>query len=430
MTDNKFNRIDHFRQIKKEIRGNSDFLIVGIDIAKDKHYAFFGDANGHTILKKLPFENNQNGFEKLITHTEEKKAKIPFEKVVFGLEPTADYHKSLGEFLIKKGYPLVFVGAAATVKNRELLDGRWDKNDMKDAANIADLISQGKCQYYDHASEQIRNLRSLLSLKRKIKKVEHSTSMRIRNHLVAQFFPELDSYFGSYSEGCLSIIKHCFDPSDIAQMPFDSFVSLVTSRQPTRLQWGKLKSIWEMAPSSIGCSMTTGVDFESSMLVDSLRKTRIDIVAVEREIKRICLTLPEYEYILSIPGFGDTISAITLAAIGDHTRFDNTRQLLKMAGLDLSSNRSGKFSDTQPAKISKKGKSELRYGLYQAAMVASTRNLDFMAYFTNLIKDRSKEKGIKTRMRVKLSAKLLIIAWTLMKKKTVFNPVFIKSKQV
>ncbi len=250
--------------------------------------------------------------------------------------------------------------------------------------------------------------------------------MRIRNHLVSQFFPELDSYFSSFSEGCLSIIKHCFDPCGITKMPFEEFVFLVTSRRPTHLQREKLKSIWEVAPLSIGCSMTTGIDFEASMLVDNVRKIKADIAAIDREIKKICLSIPEYEYILSIPGFGDTISAVTLAAIGDHTRFENTRQLLKMAGLDLSSSRSGKSSDNKTPRISKKGKSALRYGLYQAAMVASTRNLDFMAYFTNLIKERSKEKGIKTRMRVKLSAKLLIIAWTLMKKKRIFDPAFLR----
>lgn len=429
MSDFKCNGIDHFRQIKREIRGNSDYLIVGIDIAKDKHYAFFGDANGHTLLRKLPFENNQQGFQKLITHTEEKKAKYSFEKVVFGLEPTATYHKTLGEYLIRLGYSLVMVGAGAVVKNRELLDGRWDKNDMKDAANVADLISQGKCLYYDYAPEKIRNLRSLLSLKRKLKKGEHSSRMRIRNHLVSQFFPELDAYFTSYFEGCLSIIKHCFDPSGIAQLPFDGFVSLVTSKQPTRLQWNKLKAIWELAPHSIGCRMIHGIEFEASMLVDKLRKTKAEIGAIDREIKQICLSLPEYEYLLSIPGFGDTISAVTLAAIGDHTRFDNTRQLLKMAGLDLSASRSGKSSDNQTPRISKKGKSDLRYSLYQAAMVASTRNIDFMAYFTNLIKDRSKEKGIKTRMRVKLAAKMLVIAWTLMKKQSCFDPSYLGLKQ-
>ena len=171
MTDFEFNKIDHFRQIKKEIRGNRDYLIVGVDIAKEKHHAFFGDANGRTVLKKLVFENNQQGFEKLITHTEEKKAKLCLEKVVFGLEPTANYHKSLGEYLVRRGYSLVLVSANATVMNRQLLDGRWDKNDIKDSANVADLIAQGKCLYYDHATNSIRELRSLLSLKRKLKRV-------------------------------------------------------------------------------------------------------------------------------------------------------------------------------------------------------------------------------------------------------------------
>jgi len=35
---------------------------------------------------------------------------------------------------------------------------------------------------------------------------------------------------------------------------------------------------------------------------------------------------------------------------------------------------------------------------------------------------REKEKGIKIKMRVKLAAKMLIIAWTLMKKKESFDP--------
>ena len=34
-------RLEQYRQIKKEIRGSSEYLITGIDIAKCKHYAFF-----------------------------------------------------------------------------------------------------------------------------------------------------------------------------------------------------------------------------------------------------------------------------------------------------------------------------------------------------------------------------------------------------
>jgi len=96
--------------------------------------------------------------------------------------------------------------------------------------------------------------------------------------------------------------------------------------------------------------------------------------------------------------------------------------VLKTAGLDLTANRSGNRCDGVVPVISKNGKSDLRYALYQAALIASIRNRDFVVWFTNKLRGRQRERGIKTRMRVKLSAKLLIIAWTLMKKKEPFNP--------
>ena len=43
-------------------------------------------------------------------------------------------------------------------------------------------------------------------------------------------------------------------------------------------------------------------------------------------------------------------------------------------------------------------------------------------YFTNKLRGREREKGIKTKMKVKLAAKLLVIAWSLMKKGESFNP--------
>lgn len=95
---------------------------------------------------------------------------------------------------------------------------------------------------------------------------------------------------------------------------------------------------------------------------------------------------------------------------------------MNTAGFDLSADRSGRRSNSAIPVISKKGKAELRYALYQAALIASTKNIHFMEYYTNKLRGREKEKGIKTKMRVKLAAKLLIIAWTLMKKEEAFNP--------
>ncbi|MCX5798123.1 MAG: IS110 family transposase [Proteobacteria bacterium] len=141
----------------------------------------------------------------------------------------------------------------------------------------------------------------------------------------------------------------------------------------------------------------------------------------DSKISGVCKRFPEYTYLLTIPGFGPDISAKVLGAIGNPHRFENERQVLKMAGLDLSADRSGKKSGAVPV-ISKRGKADLRHGLYLAALYASTKNLRFIAYFTNRIKGRERETGIAGKMRIKLAAKLLVIAWTLMKKKEMFNP--------
>lgn len=419
MVHNDDSRLKEFRQLRNEIRGSTHHLVVGIDIAKDRHNAFFGTATGKTLLKGLAFNNTREGFEKLLFHADTLKAREGLTKLVFGLEPTADYHKPLGEYLISLGHMVVLVAGTAVGKNRELLDGRWDKNDTKDAANVADLITQGKCLFYEFPSLDMRELRSLLSLKRRLRKSEQGYKVRIRNHLIAQYFPEMDSYF-NYGEGP-AIVKWCLDPAELAALPFEEFVRMVLSRNGGEKQRKRVWEIHTKAGSSIGCATHPSVAFEGRTLLDGLQQLHARILETDGKITAVCKRFPEYPCLVSIPGFGPDVSAKVIGAIGNPYRFENHRQVLKTAGLDLSADRSGKRTEVTPV-ISKKGKADLRYGLYQAALIASTRNTYFMTYFRNTLKGREREKGIKIKMRVKLAAKMLVIAWTLMKKKEVFDP--------
>ncbi len=102
--------------------------------------------------------------------------------------------------------------------------------------------------------------------------------------------------------------------------------------------------------------------------------------------------------------------------------YSSQKQVLRLAGLDLSAERSGKKSDSVKPVISKQGKAALRYALVQAAMVSSASNPDIRSYFSKLIKGRELERGINLKMKVKLAAKLLIVAWTLMKRRENFKP--------
>jgi transposase len=420
-------RLKQFRQFRKEIRGSKEYLLVGIDVAKDKHYAFFGTATGKTLFRRLVFENNIEGFRKLLAQAGALKIQNGLKRVVFGMEPTGNYHKPLGEHLIRCGHGVVLVSGVAAHENRKTLDGRWDTNDTRDAANVADLMSQGKCLFYEFPVGALEDLRNLLSLKRRLKKQEHGYRVRIRNHLLAKYFPELDRYYEQSESTALGIVRWCLDPSEIAGLEYKRFFQMVSSNRGRCSQEKRLQAIWKMAVESVGCEAGPTVELEAQVMVEGLKQIRESLRQIEEKIHAICSQFSEYEFLLSIPGFGRDVSSKVLGAIGDPFRFQNGRQVLKMAGLDLSAERSGKSSESAVPVISKRGKADLRYALYQAALIASVRNPDFIVYYTDKLRGREREPGIKIKMRVKLAAKLLIIAWTLMKKKEPFDPSYVRA---
>src|SRR4030065_1984489 len=223
------NRLEEFRQLRQEIRHAEEDLIVGIDIAKDRHHAFFGTATGKTLLRRLVFSNDYEGFRKLLDQAEALRVRHGLKKVVYGMEPTANYHKPLGEYLITQGRTVVLVSGVTVKRNREPLDGRWGRHDTKESANVADLISQGKCLHYEHPSAELRGLRGLLSLKRRLKKQEHGYKVRIRNQLIAQYFPEMDRAYERLGAEGLSIVRWCLPTSEITQLDVEPFIERVTS---------------------------------------------------------------------------------------------------------------------------------------------------------------------------------------------------------
>ena len=115
-----------------------------------------------------------------------------------------------------------------------------------------------------------------------------------------------------------------------------------------------------------------------------------------------------------------------MAAIGNPHRFENIQQLKRLAGFDLNASRSGKRSSIAVPVISKKGRGDLRYALYQAALVASSLTKQFRTYCHNNLKGRERKKGIRTKMRVKLASKFLVIAWTLLKNIELFSRSYLK----
>ena len=53
MDQTERNRVERFRQFRREIRGSQDYLLVGIDIAKEKHHAFFWNGDRKDAFKAI-----------------------------------------------------------------------------------------------------------------------------------------------------------------------------------------------------------------------------------------------------------------------------------------------------------------------------------------------------------------------------------------
>ena len=103
MSNQEIIRRNQYCQIVKEITGSDQYLIVGIDVGKDKHHAFMGSATGKSLFRKLIFENNLDGFSRLLKTADAIKSQNGFSKFVYGLVPTGNYHKPLARHLINHG---------------------------------------------------------------------------------------------------------------------------------------------------------------------------------------------------------------------------------------------------------------------------------------------------------------------------------------
>jgi len=418
-------RLLDFRDLMEEVRGSEKHLIVGIDVAKEKHHAYFGTPTGKSFRRRFVFSNDRDGFDSLRALAGDIAMQHGLSPIVFGLEPTGIYHKPLLAHLIQEGERAVLVSNVAVRRNRELLDGRWDKNDVSDSANVADLVGQARCLFPDDPTPDLRELRGFVRARTRLKKRELTLRMRIRNHLIAQYFPELESAYGKASGAndsvVLRIVEQCFDPAQIAQMPFDAFWRQVSVPRWNKHHQARVRQVWQTAAQSIGCPLDDAARWEAPRLVHLLKTVRDDLQELEQRMGQVAKRTPGYASVISIPGMGPVLSALLLAAVGDPYRFEHPRQVLRLAGLDLCARRSGKSSSRAVPRISKQGKAPLRYALVHAAMIGAHTNPAVRRYFSQRLSGREKERGIRRKMYVKLAAKLLVVAWTLMRRGDTFS---------
>ncbi|MBE5914416.1 MAG: IS110 family transposase, partial [Pseudobutyrivibrio ruminis] len=94
-------------------------IIVGIDVAKDKHDCFITNTDGEVLFKSFSFTNKLDGFDELYQKIE--SVMEDSSKVKVGLEATGHYSYNLLGYLLDKGLPTYVINPLHTNLYRKSL---------------------------------------------------------------------------------------------------------------------------------------------------------------------------------------------------------------------------------------------------------------------------------------------------------------------
>ncbi|WP_121662104.1 IS110 family transposase [Metabacillus litoralis] len=394
-------------------------LIVGIDIAKDKHVARAQDDRGIEFGKRLIFENRMHGFQKLVNWAEALRKENAKDHVILGVEPTGHYWFSLAYFLVAKGYDFVVVNPMHVKKSKELDDNSPTKNDTKDARVIAQLIKDGRYSVPNLLDGVYAELREGVKLRDQLTKQLMTTEGRIQNH-IQRYFPEFFDVFGDWEGKAAFCTLRLFPfPSQIKELSPEEVLMKWKPYVQRGVGIKRATKLVEAARKSIGIQI--GIQFakrELDYLLDQYKLYKQQVEQLDTELEALVETLPGAKQMMEISGLGSTTIALFFSEVGDITKYSHPQQLVNLAGLSLREHSSGKFKGQ--TRITKRGRSRLRRALYLAIRPLVAHNPTFKAlhqYYTT----RSEKPLKKQQSLIALCCKLLRVLFVIGQKQCEFD---------
>ncbi|MDQ1000461.1 transposase [Neobacillus niacini] len=373
-------------------------LIVGVDIAQQLHVARAVNFRGIVVGDPITFENNEEGFLKLLNWIHDLKRLKSLDAAIVGMEPTGHYWINLSKWLYNQNIEVVTVNPHLVKRNKENRDNTQSKSDKKDALVIADMVKNGYYSFIRPSSESFEKLRVLMSNRDVIVK-RLVMSINQINRWVDVVFPELRQVFKDVScKGAIATLRLFPTPEEISSMePLDvmrGWKSLM-KRQPGSK---KAQLLINLAKSSIGTGQALDAyKFHLEQLLEEYDLAVKQLERVEQQVKEVLNKIPFAKKLLLIKGISEISLAGILGESGDLSGFSHGNSLLRHAGLHLAEASSGKWKGQ--IVISKRGRSRLRRFLYLATMSLVMNNPEFKAVHSHNVKVK-KIKKMKSIMKL------------------------------
>ena len=346
---------------------------VGIDIAKNTHFASCVSSDGEIIFEPFSFSNDNNGFQKLIS----KLDSLTKDKILIGLESTAHYGENIISYLFNLNFNIGLINPIQTANLRRS-NIRKTKNDKIDTYVIIKALTLGN--YSLITSRDINNLKlkGLCRSRRNLVTMRSKAKIQLVSY-VDQIFPELQKFFKGnlHLNVSYQLLKNFSSPNEIKDIHLTKLTNILHDNSRGRYSKNDAINLKNLAKSSVGIDNPT--------LSLQIKHAILQIELYDQQIKEVESLYHEIlddmnTPILSIPGMSYNQAAVIIGYIGDINRFEHSCQLLAYAGLDPSVIQSGNFQ-ARSTKMSKRGSSILRYALVYSAHNVVKNNKTFKEYY-------------------------------------------------
>ena len=348
-------------------------IYVGIDIAKQTHYAAIMNSDGEILSEPFAFSNDYSGFDKLLQQLNNYSK----DQLYIGMESTAHYAENLTCFLFTRGFQVCIINPIQTSSLRKS-NIRKTKTDSVDTYLIIKALSLNHFRLYTERDYDSLQLKNLCRFRQKLMKARTKVKIQLVTY-VDLLFPELQYFFksGIHGKACYALLKEQPNPDKIAKMHLTRLTNLLSKTSKGHYKQSHAVQLKELASQSVGIKNST-LSLQILQSINQIELYNFQLEEVENEIKTIMEKIDSV--IKTIPGIGSLNGAMIIGEIGDITRFQKPCQLLAYAGLDPSVYQSGNFNASR-TRMSKRGSKLLRYALINAAWQITLVNDTFKNYY-------------------------------------------------
>lgn len=399
-------------------------LVVGVDIAKHTHWACIMDGTTELpVGSPFSFKNSREGFLRLLAQVGKAQERTGATRVVVGMEPSGHYWKALAAFLDEAGTRVVTVSPVHVKRAKEFDDNSPTKSDRKDAWIIARRVNDG--DYFDpYLPEGVyADLRVLVQTRQQQRAKLNQVQNQV-HALLDEYFPEFTTVFADpFALAAIAALTQAPFPVDVMALPSQELARVLSLATNGRVGVKRAVALREAARTSIGVKHgLIAARLRLRQYLAELAFWRAQLQDTETAMARALHETGVAPYLLSVPGVGIVTAASFLGETGDLSRYDDWRQLRKLAGYNLKENSSG--TKNGRTHITKRGRPGLRCLLYQATMVLVARNPQFKALFQHLRTRKANPLKGKPAV-VAVACKLLRVLFALAQKRRHYNPALV-----